>query len=147
MEITFSDIFSAFSLLIGGGGIGYLLTLKYTRRKEAAEAESAGAQATKEVQEVYQTMLDDMKKEREEQKVYVDQLKDDRRQLRDERNELRKRQDELEESVRALRIEVARNGRMVEAIRPFLCGRPNCKDRMLVTVSAEGEVKERKSRK
>lgn len=148
MEISIETIVSILGLLAGGGGIGGWLTYRYTRRKEKAEAESAEANATKEVQDVYQQLISDVKADRDEQRAYISELKDDRRHLREERDELRDRIDKTDETVRELQREVARNGRMVEGLRPFMCGFLGCKDRKPVTISADGEVKaKRPSRK
>ena len=50
--------------------------------------------------------------------------------------------------VHSLQIAVARNGRMVEAMRPMLCGRRGCKDRVAVTFEDEEmQAKQRRSRK
>ena len=87
-----------------------------------------------------QQLVQDIKTDRDEQKAYIQELKEDRSHLRRDRDDLRKRQDELEESVRSLQREVARYGRMVANMRPFLCGRTNCPNRMLVTISADGET-------
>ena len=126
MEITFSDILSIITLLAGGGGIGWWFTWRYTRRKERAEAVTAEASAAKELQDVYQQLINDVKTDRDEQKAYISELKEDRRHLRQDRDELRDRQDKLEEQVRGLQFEVARNSRMVAFMRPLLCGRQGC---------------------
>ena len=93
---------------------------------------------------MYQQLINDIKTDRDEQKAYIQELKEDRRHLRDDRNELRKRQDELEEQVRGLQREVARNGRIVECMRPFLCGREGCALRVPVTISPQGEIEKTK---
>ena len=140
MEIE--TIISIIGLLAGGGGIGGLLTYRYQKRKEKAEAEQSEASAAKEVQDVYQQLINDVKADREEQKAYIQELKEDRRHLREERDELRDRQDKLEETVRGLQFEVARNSRMVAFMRPFLCGREGCAIRVPVTISENGEIKQ-----
>lgn len=140
MEIE--TIISIIGLLAGGGGIGGLLTYRYQKRKEKAEAEMSEASAAKEVQDVYQQLINDVKADREEQKAYIQELKEDRRHLREERDELRERQDKLEETVRGLQFEVARNSRIVAFMRPFLCGREGCAIRVPVTISENGEVKQ-----
>ena len=140
MEFTISDIISIVSLLAGGGGMGWWFTWRYSRRKEKAEAKSAEADAAKELQDVYQQLINDIKADRDEQKAYIQELKEDRRHLREDRDDLRKRQDELEETVRNLQKDVARNGRIVECMRPFLCGREGCLLRVPVTISAQGEI-------
>lgn len=137
MEVTFGDIISAITMLLGGGGIGWFLTYKYAVQKEAAGA-------AKEMQDMYQEMVEDVKRDRDEQKTYIVELKEDRKHLRQERDELRNRLDQVEERIRDLQTAVARNGRMVEAMRPFLCGRRGCKDRMIVTF--EGDEMEVKTR-
>ena len=140
MEISVETIVSIIGLLAGGGGIGGWLTFRYTRRKEKAEAESAETTATKEVQDVYQQLISDVKADRDEQRQYISELKDDRRHLREERDELRDRIDKTDETVRQLQKEVARNCRMVEGLRPFMCGLLGCKKRKPVTISEDGEV-------
>lgn len=141
MENTFETIMSIVGLLLGGTGIGTFFTWRWQRRKAAAEAETAEADAAKELQDVYQQLINDIKADREEQKAYIGELKEDRAHLRKDRDDLRKRQDELEESVRNLQREVARNSRIVEFMRPLLCGREGCAIRVPVTVSEAGVVK------
>jgi hypothetical protein len=142
MEMTLDGVLAVLGLLLGGGS-GAFFTWRWQRAKAKAEAESAEVAAVKELQDVYQQMIADVKSDRDEQKTYIQELKEDRRHLRDERNELRERIDKTDEAVRALQREVARNGRMVECMRPLLCGRQGCADRVSVTISAEGEVEER----
>ena len=128
-------------MLLGGGGIGWFLTYKYAVQKEAAGA-------AKEMQDMYQELIDDVKNDRDEQKAYIVELKEDRQHLRQERDDLRTRLEQVEEMVHSLQIAVARNGRMVEAMRPMLCGRHGCKDRVAVTFEGEEmQAKQRRSRK
>ena len=136
---TISDLISIIGLLAGGGGIGFFFTWRYARRKEAAEAEQAETSAAKEVQDVYQQLINDVKADRQEQREYIDELKQDRQHLREERDELRQRIDKTDETVRNLQRIVARNSRLVESMRPFLCSKLGCKLRQRVTIS-EGEV-------
>ena len=143
MEITFDSIIGILGLLLGGGCGGFF-TWRWQKRKARAEAKTAEADAAKELQDVYQQLINDIKTDRDEQKAYIQELKEDRRHLRDDRNELRKRQDELEEQVRGLQREVARNGRIVECMRPFLCGREGCAIRVPVTISPQGEIEKTK---
>lgn len=135
MDISFEAIISIIGLLAGGGGIGGWFTYRYQKRKEKAEAEQSEASAAKEVQDVYQQLINDVKADREEQKAYIQELKEDRKHLREERDDLRKHQDDLDEKVRQLQCEVARNGRMVEMMRPFLCYRAGCAIRVLAQIS------------
>lgn len=141
MEVNIEAIISFIGLLLGGTGIGTFFTWRWQRKKAKAEAKTAEADAAKELQDVYQQLITDIKTDREEQKAYIGELKEDRAHLRKDRDDLRKRQDELEESVRNLQREVARNSRMVEFMRPLLCGREGCAIRMPVTISDAGVVK------
>lgn len=144
MEISITDIVSIVGLLLGGGSLGGFFTWRYTQRKEKAEAIQSEATAAKEVQDVYQQMIIDVKADRDEQKQYISELKDDRRHLRAERDELRDRMDKTEETVRDLQVQVARNGRMVEILRPMICGNAVCPNRIAATISQNGEVKPRR---
>lgn len=145
MEFNVETISSILGLILGGGGIGWFFTWKYTRRKEKAEAESAEAAAVKELQDIYQQMMADVKADRDEQKAYIRELKEDARRLRDERNELSDRLDKMEEEQRAMKMEIARNGRQIEAMRPFMCGDLACKKRQRVTITDDGEVNDSKT--
>lgn len=139
MEISLDTIIAILGLFIGGGS-GAFFTWRWQRRKAKAEAKTAEADAAKELQDVYQQLINDIKTDREEQKAYIGELKEDRAHLRKDRDELRKRQDELEENVRNLQREVARNSRIVMFMRPLLCGREGCAIRVPVTVSEAGVV-------
>lgn len=139
MEITLDTILGILGLFIGGGG-GAFFTWRWQRKKAKAEAKTAEADAAKELQDVYQQLVLDIKTDRDEQKAYIQELKEDRSHLRKDRDDLRKRQDELEEQVRGLQREVARNGRMVANMRPFLCGLLACKNRTPVTISEDAEI-------
>ena len=136
MEINIDTIIAILGLFIGGGS-GAFFTWRYQRKKAKAEAVTAEADAAKELQDVYQQLITDIKTDRDEQKAYINELKEDRNHLRKDRDDLRKRQDELEQQVRSLQKDVARNGRMVECMRPFLCGKSGCKDRLPVNISNE----------
>ena len=136
MEINIDTIIAILGLFIGGGS-GAFFTWRYQRKKAKAEAVTAEADAAKELQDVYQQLITDIKTDRDEQKAYINELKEDRNHLRKDRDDLRKRQDDLEQQVRSLQKDVARNGRMVECMRPFLGGKSGCKDRMPVNISNE----------
>lgn len=119
--ISIDTIVAILGLFIGGGG-GAFFTWRWQRRRAKAEAKTAEADAAKEWQDVYQQLIEDIKTDRDEQKQYIAELKDDRQHLRRDRDDLRKRQDELEEAVRSLQRDVDRTNRLVEMMRPLLCG-------------------------
>lgn len=89
-EILISSLISA----IGSGGFVWLFTIKYTRKQ-------AEADAMKSVQDVYQTLVADLKTEREE----------------------------LKESICELKETVAKNTNDIQRMRPNLCGKRQCRDR------------------
>ena len=120
MEITLEAIISFIGLFISGGA-GAFFTWKWQKRKAKAEAE-------KEEQGYYQQMMADIARDRD----YYKQ----------ERNEYRQTIKSYDERIDTLERAVARNGRMVEAMRPFMCADLACKLRKRVVVSAEGEVKQ-----
>ena len=95
IEVTFADIISVISLLLGGGGIGYFFSWRYNRRKEKAEVEQAETTAAKEMQDMYQQLIEDVKRDRDEQKTYIVELKEDRQHLRQERDDLRTRLEQV----------------------------------------------------
>jgi hypothetical protein len=139
MEISISDIISIVGLLLGGGGIGMFFTWRYTRRKEEAEATSAEASAAKELQDVYQQLINDIKVDRDEQKAYISELKDDRHHLREENSDLRERIDKTDETVRELQMKVANNDRMIREMRPFLCSVAGCPNRKTIILKEEND--------
>lgn len=146
MEISLETIISIFTLLVGGGS-GAFFTWRWQRKKAKAEAKTAEADAAKELQDVYQQLIADIKTDRDEQKAYISELKEDRRHLRQDRDDLRKRQDELDEKMRQLQHEVARNNQLIEKLRPFVCADLKCPNRQLVVISEDGEVKTPRRRK
>lgn len=128
-------------------------TAEAEAEKAKYEASQAHANVIKAIQDSYQQLLGDMKSDHdeqrgyiEEQKKYIAELRDDRMQLRKERDELRdgfdrlakefadfKRESEAERDQ--MKRDIARNGRMVESMRPLLCGKAKCKDRTNVDLS------------
>lgn len=135
IETAITLFVSVLTALGGFEAIKYLLNRKAEKKKTEAEAESAGTAATKEVQDVYQQLIADVRSDREEQRAYITELTESRKHLREECEELRQRIDDTEKIVRDLQKEVARNARMVENLRPFICGVLGCKKRQPVAIS------------
>ena len=134
MEITIDTIISLAGLFIGGGG-GAFFTWRYMRRKAKAEAQTEEVNMAKAVQDAYQQMLADKETDLEDRKKVIAELREERDHYKNDRNELRDRVGKMEDTVLELKREVARNGRMVESIRPFLCYDMKCKKRVRVQVS------------
>ena len=151
MEITLDAIISLLGLFVGGGG-GAFFTWRYLRRKAKAEAVTAEIDATKDMQDMYQQMLEDAKRDREDRREQVEELRADRDHYKQERNELRDKMEQLTRSFMDWRIEadndrskmkmdIAKLGRKVETMVPFMCGNLSCKDRQRVVLSEDGTVK------
>lgn len=134
MEITFDTIISLLGLFIGGGG-GAFFTWRYMRRKAKAEAQTEEVNMAKAVQDAYQQMLADKETDLEDRKKVITELREERDHYKNDRNELRDRVGKMEDTVLELKREVARNGRMVEMMRPFLCYDLKCKKRQRVQIS------------
>ena len=125
MEVSIETIMTIGGWLLGAGGAGGLLTWRLSRRKEKAEVQTAEVNMAQAVQDTYQQMLEDKDKEIQ--------------YYRADSSELRDRLDDMDKRFRDLQREVARNGRMVEAMRPFLCADLTCPHRQRVTISADGD--------
>ena len=126
---NFSIIDIIVSVLTAIGGweaIRFLINRKTEKRKSEAEAGTAESAATKEVQDVYQQLISDVKSDREEQRAYINELTESRKHLREECEDLRQRIDDTEKLVRELQQQVAENARKVDSLRPFLCRILNC---------------------
>ena len=122
---VFDSITNILSLSFGGSVIS-IVTWRYARRKAEAEAKQAEAEAKKGDQDYYQQMIDDVAKDR-------DYYKKERDEYRDTIKSYDVRIEDLERKV-------ARNGRMVESLRPFICTNLDCKLRHRATISAAGEI-------
>ena len=143
MEITLEAIISLIGLFVGGGG-GAFFTWRYMRRKAKAEAMSAEVEAAKEKQEYYRGIIEDVSKDRD----YYKQ----------ERDEVRERMDKMAHSFMDWRMEadkdrmemkmqIAKLGRKVETMVPFMCGDLQCKLRKHVVLSDDGTPKKPRSKK
>lgn len=144
MEITLDSIIGIIGLLLGGGTIGSIFTWRFQRKKAKAEAQQAEVDAAKDKQEYYRGIIDDVAKDRD----YYKQ----------ERDEVRERMDKMAHSFMDWRLEadkdrmdmkmqIAKLGRKVEAMAPFLCGDLQCKLRKRVVLSEDGEPKKHRKTK
>ena len=77
MEITLEAIISFIGLFLSGGA-GAFFTWKWQKRKAKAEAVTAEVDAAKDMQDMYQQMLEDAKKDREDRREQVEELRADR---------------------------------------------------------------------
>jgi len=157
MEITLEAIISFIGLFVGGGA-GAFFTWRYQKKKAKAEAESAEIDAAKDLQDMYQQMLADAKTDREDRKQQIEELRAERDHYKTDRNELREKMEQLTRSFLDWRIEadndrskmkmdIAKLGRKVEMMAPFMCGDLSCKLRQRVVISENGEIKTKRPEK
>ena len=150
MEITFDSIIGILGLLLGGGAGGFF-TWRWQRAKAKAEAKTAEVDMAQKVQDTYQQILDDKQKEVNDNHRLIAELREDRDhykqgyiEFRDQLDKLQKEfrdfRNETEEQRTQMKRDIARNGRQLECLRPFLCGREDCALRVPVTISQVGEI-------
>ena len=97
--------------------IRYFLNKKAEDKKVTAQASQEEQTATQMEQDIYQELIQDLRTERSEKM--------------EENRKLRERLNAFEDKIRALTDKQARQGRQMEAIRPFLCYDLHCKKRKL----------------
>jgi hypothetical protein len=122
-------------------------------KEKEAEAKSAEVDMAQKVQDTYQQMLEDKQKEVDDNHRLISELRDDRDHYKKDRNELREQLDKLikdfydfkretEDERQKMKSDIARNTRIAESSRPFMCGlAPDCAKCVPVIISDEGTVK------
>lgn len=107
-------------------------------KQEAATAKQQEADAFKSMQDAYQQTLEDVKNTLEQVRAERDHYKEDRNTLRTENDEIRKKYKELEKQVTEVELnykkDVARLGRRIDCLSPFLCGVVGCMHRKKVSL-------------
>jgi hypothetical protein len=99
-------------------------------------------------------MLEDKQKEVDDNHRLIAELREDRDHYKQGYIEFRDQLDKLQKEFRTFRNEteeeranmkrdIARNGRQLECLRPFLCGREDCALRAPVAISQLGEISSR----
>ena len=158
MEITLDSIIGILGLLFGGGALGGIFTWRWQRKKakaeakeKEAEAKSAEVEMAQKVQDTYQQMLEDKQKEVDDNHRLIAELREDRDHYKQGYIEFRDQLDKLQKEFREfknttedernkMKRDIARNGRQLERLSPFLCGREGCAIRVPVIVSPNGEI-------
>lgn len=134
MEV-YSIINTLVTIFFGGG---WFLHWRASRRKANGEAKQTEAQANKEAQEYYNNTLADVNRTLAEVRSERDHYKDERDEERKENREMRLKYRQLEEKVTQIGLEykkdVARLGRRLDCISPFLCGVAGCMRRTKVSL-------------
>ena len=153
MEITLDSIIGILGLLFGGGALGGIFTWRWQRKKAKAEAQTEEVNMAKAVQDTYQEMLEDKNKEVEDNHRLITELRADRDhykqgyiEMRDEVEKLSKDfydfKRDTENERQKMKSDIARNTRIAESSRPFMCGlAPDCAKCVPVIISDEGTVK------
>lgn len=131
------------SLLFGGSLIS-ILTWRFARMKAAAEAKEAEAKAKQAEAEAKKAEAEAMKEKQDYYQQMADDLAKDRDYYKGERDEYRQTIRRYDERMNELERNQARQGRMIESMRPFLCADLGCKSRQRVIISAEGELEKQK---
>ena len=137
----FVNVIVPFATLLLGGSLGWIFHINAEKKKAEGEASQTNAEAAKSWQDVYQQTVDDLQKYCNDIRTDRDHLRTDRNELRKENDEMRKKWKLLEDEIQELRQQVARNQRMVESMRPFLCGKVGCLERMTIELNQK-EVKD-----
>ena len=125
--------------LIFGGSIISIITWRFARQKAAAEAKEAEAKAKQAEAEAKKAEAEAMKEKQDYYQQLADDLSKDRDYYKNERDEYRKAIKAYDERIDVLERNQARQGRMIESMRPFLCADLSCKLRKRVVLSATGE--------
>jgi DNA repair exonuclease SbcCD ATPase subunit len=167
MEITLEGIVALITLFIGGSGIGGLVTWRWLKKKAKAEADQAAAEAkqkeaeaksaeveiAQKIQDTYQEMLEDKQKEVADNQRLIAELREDRDHYKQGYVEMRSEVEKLTkdfydfkretmEERQKMKNDIARNTRIAETSRPFMCGlAPDCPKCVPVIISDEGTVK------
>ena len=159
MEITLEAIISFIGLFLSGGA-GAFFTWKWQKRKakaeaekEEAEAKNAAMDAAKNMQEAYEKMFENVNKYLDDATIKVDGMRKERDYYQHRMEETQEKFDKFnrmvmdwkqstDDTIDDLKRKVARNGRQIEAMRPFMCGDLKCTNRQRVT-ALDAEALER----
>ena len=137
MDMEIYSIINTFVTVFLGGG--WFLHWRASRRKANGEAKQTEAQANKEAQEYYNTTLADVNRTLMEVRAERDNYKDERNELQRENKEMRNKYIEIENKMTNMDLnykrDLARLGRRIDVLSPFLCGVAVCVHRKKVNLS------------
>ena len=137
---NYTDIIMNLITLIGGGGLGWLITAKWERKKAKGEASQQEAVAAKEWQEVYTKALKDSNDRN-------DELREDNKLLREENEKILskfKEYDEDREKMRdkmivyddemsKMKKSLLDNSLKIQKVLPFVCQVVSCPNRVRIS--------------
>jgi curved DNA-binding protein CbpA len=121
--------------------------------KEEAEAKNAAMDAAKNMQEAYEKMFENVNKYLDDATIKVDGMRKERDYYQHRMEETQEKFDKFnrtvmdwkqstDDTIDDLKRKVARNGRQIEMMRPFMCGDLKCPNRQRVT-TLDAEALER----
>lgn len=123
------------------GSMGWLFTLRWTRKKAESEALSS-------VQDIYQEIITDLKTDRSDLNAENRRLREENTSLRTDISDLRDNQEKLRKTQTRQQIAIDRQQRLVMAMAPKLCSVEGCQKRELMPLpSIEEEETDNKQPK
>ena len=127
------DILQLVGIVLGSNSVvGFvvaLITIKYQKSKVQGEAHSAQYEGMKVEQDTYQELIQDLKSAWKEQKDYIAELHEDRRNLRVERDDFKRQIEELVKKVNEQQAEIEELKRMTRSFKPLICSQVGCMNR------------------
>ena len=119
-------VLAVLTLIFGGG---WIFTYHAYKRKNEGEATQSEANGWAAMQSLYEKTIADFDK-------YGEDMRKEREVLKTENRELRERYKKTDDEIIDLKKKVARQGRKIDALSPFLCGVVGCVNRKRVNISA-----------
>lgn len=119
-------VLAVLTLIFGGG---WMFTYHAYKRKNEGEATQSEANGWAAMQSLYEKTIADFDK-------YGEDMRKEREVLKTENRELRERYKKTDDEIIDLKKKVARQGRKIDALSPFLCGVVGCVNRKRVNISA-----------
>ena len=127
------DLLPLIGIVLGSnsvvGFIVALITIKYQKSKVQGEAHSAQYEGMKVEQDTYQELIQDLKSAWKEQKDYIAELHEDRRNLRVERDDFKRQIDELVKKLNEQQGEIEDLKKIVRSFKPLICSQVGCAKR------------------
>ena len=122
----YSIINTIVTIFLGGGWFIYYRANKQKAQGEATQAEAEG---WKGMQELYQKTIADFD-------GYCEDMRKERSVLKTENTEMREKYKKMDDEILALKRQISRQGRKIEALSPFLCNVVGCLNRKRVNIGA-----------
>lgn len=122
----YSIINTIVTVFLGGGWFIYYRANKQKAQGEATQAEAEG---WKGMQELYQKTIADFD-------GYCEDMRKERSVLKTENSEMREKYKKMDDEILALKRQISRQGRKIEALSPFLCNVVGCLNRKRVNIGA-----------